>query len=156
MSALQLVEDQAAVVPLAVVKSARGTTNRNARGNVTDRQRRRRWLVETYRADVDVVELSWADGTTSRYYPTTRELAATWAATEPDGLITGVELVPACRCYRCGCLLTEDDVTVDRIIPGCKGGTYRRNNIRPACGKHNSETGGQLGAQRRAAKRGRS
>lgn len=52
--------------------------------------------------------------------------------------------VPACRCYRCGDLLTADTVTVDRIIPGCKGGTYRRNNIRPACGSCNSETGGSL------------
>lgn len=49
---------------------------------------------------------------------------------------------PACRCYRCGTLLTVDTVTVDRIIPGCRGGTYRRNNIRPACGACNSETGG--------------
>jgi hypothetical protein len=41
-------------------------------------------------------------------------------------------------------LLTVDTVTVDRIIPGCKGGTYRRNNIRPACAKCNSTTGGGL------------
>lgn len=51
---------------------------------------------------------------------------------------------PACRCYRCGDLLTMGTVTVDRIIPGCKGGTYRRNNIRPACTRCNSETGGSL------------
>ena len=49
---------------------------------------------------------------------------------------------PACRCYRCGTLLTVDIVTVDRIIPGCCGGTYRRNNIRPACADCNSVTGG--------------
>lgn len=48
---------------------------------------------------------------------------------------------PACRCYRCGVLLTEASVTVDRIVPGAHGGTYRRNNIRPACGPCNSETG---------------
>lgn len=64
------------------------------------------------------------------------------------------------RCYRCGCLLfnpdsmedavaglmgvsvAADPLTVDRIIPGCQGGTYRRTNIRPACGSCNSETGG--------------
>lgn len=50
----------------------------------------------------------------------------------------------ACRCYRCGALLTVDTVTVDRIRPGCQGGTYRRENIRPACGPCNSETGGRL------------
>lgn len=48
---------------------------------------------------------------------------------------------PACRCYRCGELLTESTVTVDRIVPGCRGGTYRRNNIRPACLQCNITTG---------------
>jgi len=103
--------------------ATRGTTNRNARGSSEDRRRRREWLVDTYRADVDAYAspldghiLAWLFGT---------------------GL-------PACRCYRCGRLLTVDTVTVDRIIPGCKGGTYRRDNIRPACGHCNSETGGGL------------
>lgn len=43
-------------------------------------------------------------------------------------------------CYRCGLLLDEKTLTVDRIIPGSRGGTYRRNNIRPACGTCNSAT----------------
>jgi hypothetical protein len=60
-------------------------------------------------------------------------LVTTWASDGEPG---------TCRCYRCGRLLTVDIVTVDRIIPGCLGGTYRRNNIRPACGKCNSSTGG--------------
>lgn len=47
----------------------------------------------------------------------------------------------ACRCYRCGVLLTVSTVTVDRIVPGCQGGTYRRNNIRPACAPCNTVTG---------------
>lgn len=47
------------------------------------------------------------------------------------------------RCYRCGWLMYPDEITVDRIVPGCKGGTYRRNNIRPACSQCNSETGGR-------------
>lgn len=64
-------------------------------------------------------------------------LLITFAADKPTKL---GEL--ACRCYRCGSLLTFYTVTVDRIIPGCRGGTYRRNNIRPACGSCNSETGG--------------
>lgn len=47
-------------------------------------------------------------------------------------------------CYRCGVELTGSTITVDRIVPGRDGGTYRRNNIRPACGPCNSETGGAL------------
>lgn len=65
-------------------------------------------------------------------------LVATYAA---DETIAGE---PACRCYRCGTLLTSDTLTVDRIIPGCRGGTYRRNNIRPACQRCNSITGNKL------------
>lgn len=83
----------------------RGTTNRNQRGGSHDRRRRKAWLVQTYRANVDV-----------------------------DGQV-------ACRCYRCGALLTVETVTVDRIIPAVQGGTYRRANCRPACGGCNSETG---------------
>lgn len=49
-----------------------------------------------------------------------------------------------CRCYRCGRLLTERTLTVDRILPGCLGGRYHRANIRPACGRCNSELGGRL------------
>jgi 5-methylcytosine-specific restriction endonuclease McrA len=45
-----------------------------------------------------------------------------------------------CRCYRCGVLLCEVNVTVDRIVPGAKGGKYVRSNCRPACGRCNSAT----------------
>jgi 5-methylcytosine-specific restriction endonuclease McrA len=48
------------------------------------------------------------------------------------------------RCYRCGTLLGDDNITVDRIVPGAKGGTYRRTNIRPCCARCNSETGGRV------------
>lgn len=107
--------------------AARGTSNSNARGSSRDRERRREWLVETYRANVDVLpgagpRLGIAD-------------------------VFG-KGIPACRCYRCGELLTVESVTVDRIVPGCKGGTYRRNNIRPACGSCNSETGGRTRSTR--------
>lgn len=105
--------------------ATRGTTNKNVSGNNEDRKRRRAWLVETYRADVDVPDFE-VEG-----YPLTVGVALGLGA-------------PACRCYRCGCLLTIDTVTVDRIIPGCYGGTYRRNNIRPACGPCNSSTGAAL------------
>ncbi|MHA6626903.1 HNH endonuclease [Pseudonocardia sichuanensis] len=47
-------------------------------------------------------------------------------------------------CYRCGATLDDSTITTDRIIPGRDGGTYRRDNIRPACGPCNSETGGAL------------
>ena len=99
----------------------RGTTNGNARGSAADRRARRAYLMTTYASDV-------------------------------EGYV---------RCYRCGCLLFNPDdhpdyplswklvrdscawaLTIDRIKPGCKGGTYRRSNIRPACGDCNSSTGG--------------
>lgn len=99
----------------------RGTTNGNVRGGSDDRRRRREWLVVTFRADVDVVALD---------FPL------------PYALHTDLgQGVPACRCYRCGRLLTADTLTVDRIVPGCRGGTYKRSNIRPACQTCNSSTG---------------
>lgn len=100
--------------------ATRGTSNGNVSGNAEDRRRRREWLVKTYRADVDVVNLAGVN-------------------VVPLG-----QAHPACRCYRCGTLLTVDTVTADRIIPGCRGGTYRRSNIRPACGPCNSQTGGAV------------
>lgn len=102
--------------------SRRGTTNGNQRGGSEDRRKRREWLVQTYRADCDV--------------------SLVIGLVFPVALGTeGAE--PACRCYRCGRLLTVETVTVDRIVPGCQGGTYRRSNIRPACGTCNSSTGGR-------------
>lgn len=102
---------------------SRGTTNGNARGSNAQRRARRRYLVDRY---------GWrlADGT---------------------GLVC---------CYRCGVPLLQDEdpeapgqsVTVDRIVPGCQGGTYSLDNIRPCCGPCNESTGGQLGVQQ---KRGR-
>lgn len=106
--------------------ATRGTTNRNDRGSSEARRRRREWLVETFRANQDLRLIITPEG-------------SYWDACWP-----GPDSVPACRCYRCGKLLTVSTVTVDRIIPGARGGTYRRNNIRPACAVCNSETGGQL------------
>lgn len=108
----------------AAAPTTRGTSNGNARGSSAARRARRVWLILTFAADV-------------------------------PGFA---------RCYRCGVLLYNPDklppvpegqpilglediaqpLTVDRIIPGCRGGTYRRENIRPACGDCNSETGGGL------------
>lgn len=87
------------------MNQARGTSNRNARGNSADRARRRAYLLESFESDQ-------GPGT--------------------------------CRCYRCGKILRNDSVTVDRIVPGCHGGRYVRSNIRPACAECNSETGGSL------------
>lgn len=59
---------------------------------------------------------------------------------------------PACRCWRCGQLLTVDTVSPDRITPGCMGGRYTRDNIRPSCVSCQSITGGHLGNTRKQAK----
>jgi hypothetical protein len=101
----------------------RGTTNRNARGGAEDRRRRREWLVATWRADVDVVLMAGP-------------IVEGWVEV-PLG-----QGLPACRCYRCGRLLTVETVSADRTVPGCQGGTYRRSNIRPACARCQSVVGG--------------
>lgn len=114
--------------------ATRGTTNRNARGSVYDRAARRAWLLSTFRADHDVIEIVLADG----------QEPLSVAVAHGEGEL-------ACRCYRCGRLLTDRTLTVDRIRPGCDGGTYARTNIRPCCSGCNSETGGALA--RRKGKR---
>lgn len=116
-------------------KHTRGTSNSNERGNSETRRRRRKWLIETYRANVD------APPPEVNEPPRTQEEAEVWFYLADVPLGQGI---PACRCYRCGKLLTEETLTVDRIKPGCKGGTYRRDNIRPACAKDNEETGRSL------------
>lgn len=112
----------------------RGSSNSNERGSSKARRERKQWLLETYRADVDVLVLS--DGSLFPMHG------------EPLG--TGT---PACRCYRCGDLLIFETLTVDRIFPKKHGGIYstvrrdkreKRTNLRPACADCNSETGGAL------------
>jgi hypothetical protein len=121
-----------AMKPLAPKPVHRGTSNGNQRGGSAARRKRREYLVETYRANVDLVISPFG---------TIREIPVS----EPLHTVPFLsQRVHACRCYRCGELLTVATVTVDRIIPGCKGGTYRRNNIRPACGFCNSQTGAVL------------
>lgn len=102
-----------------VAVTRRGTSNSNQRGSTRDRAARRKWLVTTFRANVDTH----------------------WSLGCEVTIGTGI---PVCRCYRCGVLLTVGMVTVDRIVPGRDGGTYRRNNIRPSCASCNSKTGGAL------------
>lgn len=49
------------------------------------------------------------------------------------------------QCSYCRVRVTLATITVDRYpIPGCQGGTYARDNIRPACGPCNSSYGGRL------------
>jgi hypothetical protein len=133
------------------VTVTRGTTNGNVRGSSYSRRRRREWLIENYRADVDLL-VRYGEGGTERVGQVVAEYPATEVALRQAAEVAELwgpahfETLPACRCYRCGTLLTVETVTVDRIIPGAAGGTYRRTNIRPACGRCNSETGGALGA----------
>jgi hypothetical protein len=49
-------------------------------------------------------------------------------------------------CFSCLVPLDDSTITVDRIIPGCRGGRYVRGNIRPACAGCNSSLGGALRA----------
>lgn len=143
----------------------RGSTNRNARGGSEERRRRREFLVRTFRADRSLLrvtrhydgvepEVFYAEGeaTDIEAYQCEDLTAGGWPA-EARHLRTEVEVVPACRCYRCGTLLTVDTVSADRIVPGCQGGTYRRSNIRPACGPCQMSTGGSLGNDRKRARK---
>ncbi len=97
------------------MSAPRGTSNANLRGSAAARAARRAFLVDTF---------GWR---------------------LPDG--TGIVL-----CYRCAVPLLQDEdpeapgqsLTVDRILPGCQGGRYTRDNIRPACRTCNESTGGML------------
>lgn len=111
--------------------SRRSSSNKNESGSAEDRRRRKLWLLDTFRADTDAWVFRFTDGSCLVVEP------STWPSEtllEPYVLEKDVK---ACRCYRCGDLLIFETLTVDRIVPGRKGGTYRRNNIRPACGPCN-------------------
>ena len=41
------------------------------------------------------------------------------------------------RCAYCGCMLDDENATIDHIIPRAKGGTNCYENLFPACGKCN-------------------
>jgi 5-methylcytosine-specific restriction endonuclease McrA len=127
----------------------RGTSNSAVRGSAEARRRRKQHLLETYRADVDVEPLptGW---TRTDAFGSRRTAWERGTGLLPVPVALG-EGEPACRCYRCGQLLTVETLEVDRIVPGCRktaeypnGGTYVRKNIRPACGPCNRITGNQL------------
>lgn len=56
-------------------------------------------------------------------------------------------------CVYCWTTLTVETVSPDRIVPGCKSGTYARGNIRPSCVLCQSRSGGRLGTQRKKERR---
>lgn len=116
----------------------RGTSNKNVSGSSYARRARKAWMLETFAADVFLVHDEFSNR---------REVPV--SALD----VYGDDAILCCRCYRCGKLLTAETVEADRIIPGCLGGTYRRNNIRPACGPCNRITGNQAKALK--AKRGK-
>lgn len=93
----------------------RGCTNRDDRGNTSNRAVRRQWLVNTF----------------------------------GDGEFVDCQLKAVDHCW---VAMTKWTVSVDRKRPGALGGTYRRDNIQPACPPCQSHTGGKLGAALRAAK----
>ena len=134
--------------------SARGASNKNEAGNSEDRRRRKVWLVSNWSADVAVAKTTYEqDGEETTYcFPVALTVTVDdlitqriTANAEPFfGTLVRAEIMPACRCYRCGTVLTVETVTADRRIPGVLGGTYRQDNLRPACGPCNSITGGAL------------
>ena len=64
-------------------------------------------------------------------------------------LNSGYALLPLVRCFRCGRLLEENEMTIDRVEPGAMGGRYTRDNIRPCCSWDNESAGGILGNERK-------
>lgn len=112
------------------------------RGNTTDRARRKQWLLDTYAADRVLV----LEEHVQRPYGVRADSA--WMYEGP-----GVTILPCCRCYRCGKLLTIETVTVDRIVPGHLGGTYRRSNIRPSCSDCANKQGGEIQRDKKKARR---
>ena len=125
----------------------------STRGNVTDRERRRLWVLQTYRADVDAITVQFrSSGRMDVWFAKSpRDQRIMLDQLEDDDAIDMISVEPACRCYRCGNLLTLVTLTVDRIIPGCKGGTYRRTNIRPSCSDCANKQGGELRAKIRSS-----
>lgn len=142
-----------------------GRNGGDRRGNTRDRRQRKAYLVQAYRADTDVVITVDVDGEVLQHDPGFFSLADILELAGENASYVSVEQVAACRCYRCGRLLSIEggNITADRIVPGCvktreypDGGTYERKNIRPACGGIggcNESTGGALGNARKRALR---
>lgn len=41
-------------------------------------------------------------------------------------------------CVHCGLMLDFETVEADRVVPGSRGGSYRRENVQPACRRCNA------------------
>lgn len=68
---------------------------------------------------------------------TQRRARKLWLLDPASGWLGNGTTVP-CAFPHCPELLTLATITVDRwVTPGCQGGGYRRENIRPACATHN-------------------
>lgn len=111
----------------------RGTSNGNDRGSSSDRRARRVWLLVCYASDIPGLTRCYRCGRLLFNPDDHPEAAAGGPQFPVEHIVT----------YGTQCWAAEP-LTIDRIIPGAKGGTYRRNNIRPACAGCNSETGGAL------------
>lgn len=111
--------------------TARGTSNGNARGGTTARRARRAWLMTAYASDVPGFARCFHCGVLlfSSDYPPPCIIADTGR-----GEVAVEDSTGEIRRAR--------PLSIDRIIPGCQGGTYDRTNIRPACVPCNSSLGG--------------
>ncbi len=144
--------------------TTRGTSNGNERGSFITRRARRAFLVEHYRADRDLILVTFADGGVEvGDYVIGPEALMEYPS------VAHAEAVPAVRCTRCGRLchdqitrdgevILEATFTCDRIFPGKHGGRYgtptrdrkeKRTNVRPYCALCNSTTGGALSGKGR-------
>lgn len=124
---------------MTVTRSVRAEASRNERGSAESRRRRKRYLLDAYAANVEALVL--VDTGDDVLAVLQERDSATALLEEWSGQAVEWQVRPACRCYRCGDLLVFETLTVDRIVPGCQKGTYRRTNIRPACFDCNRETG---------------
>lgn len=97
--------------------------------------------METYRADVDMLVVTGGPAGAWSAAVLPGSSVESWCVSEE---IPNATVHKACRCFRCGDLLTAKTLVVDRIIPGCDGGTYRRNNIRPECHSCSATRGGAV------------
>ena len=94
----------------------RGTDHSNDRGSAEDRRRRVAWLISTFASNITGFARCYRCG---KLLFNLNDPPASVFQLDTGEYSTSIELV--------------EPLTVDRIIPGCRGGKYRRDNIRPAC-----------------------
>lgn len=119
----------------STAKVTRGTTNKNDRGSNEDRRRRRAWVMKTWASDIPETFRCFRCG--GLLYNEDTPPNSTHFEWSGEALYHIERLDITVARYK-----RVTPLTIDRIVPGCQGGTYRRTNIRPACGTCNSSTGG--------------